>query len=245
MTYANVAVTVALVFAMSGGAYAAGRFAITSTKQISPKVLKQLQGKVGQNGAPGAAGAQGPVGPGGPQGPGGAQGPEGPTGKEGPAGKNGTNGKEGSPWTADGDLPSGQSLTGVWALSTFIKNGTLHKTAVSFALPLSQAPTAHYINGNKEELTVSGTATPTACLGSVAEPTATPGNLCVYQSDEEGVSTNEADNNAILHSKWGISIQDVSDDISSSASPFGFMVIALGIEEGPLDAEGSWAVAAE
>lgn len=32
LSYANVAVTLALVFAMSGGAYAASRFVITSTK---------------------------------------------------------------------------------------------------------------------------------------------------------------------------------------------------------------------
>jgi hypothetical protein len=43
-TYANVVVTVALVFAMSGGAYAASRYLITSTKQISPKVLMSFEG---------------------------------------------------------------------------------------------------------------------------------------------------------------------------------------------------------
>jgi hypothetical protein len=32
LSYANVAMTLALVFAMSGGAYAARRFVITSTK---------------------------------------------------------------------------------------------------------------------------------------------------------------------------------------------------------------------
>ena len=37
-TYANVAMTLALVFAMSGGAYAAFTSLITSTKQISPSV---------------------------------------------------------------------------------------------------------------------------------------------------------------------------------------------------------------
>ena len=56
--YAEVTATVALVLAMGGGAFAAGHYLITSTKQISPSVLKQLQGKAGAGGAPGAAGAQ-------------------------------------------------------------------------------------------------------------------------------------------------------------------------------------------
>lgn len=39
LTYANVVASLALVFAMSGGVYAASKYVITSTKQISPKVL--------------------------------------------------------------------------------------------------------------------------------------------------------------------------------------------------------------
>jgi Collagen triple helix repeat (20 copies) len=74
LTYANVAATLALVFSMSGGALAASKYLITSTKQISPKVLKSLKGKNGQPGTAGPAGA---------------------AGKEGPAGKEGTVGKEG------------------------------------------------------------------------------------------------------------------------------------------------------
>jgi hypothetical protein len=61
VTYTNVAMTVALVFAMSGGAYAAGKYLIVSTKQISPKVLKSLVGKTGKAGANGAPGAAGPA----------------------------------------------------------------------------------------------------------------------------------------------------------------------------------------
>lgn len=79
-TYANVAMTLALVFAMTGGAYAAKKYLITSTKQISPSVLKQLQGKAGP------AGAQGPAG---------SQGPAGANGKDGSNGTNGTNGTNG------------------------------------------------------------------------------------------------------------------------------------------------------
>jgi hypothetical protein len=44
LTYANVAITVALVFAMTSGAYAADKYLITSINQISPQVLNQLPG---------------------------------------------------------------------------------------------------------------------------------------------------------------------------------------------------------
>jgi Collagen triple helix repeat (20 copies) len=79
LSYANVTATLALVFAMSGGALAANHYLITSTKQISPKVLKKLKGNTGANGTNGANGATGA------------------TGAQGPAGKEGTPGKEGSP----------------------------------------------------------------------------------------------------------------------------------------------------
>lgn len=83
-TFTNMALTLMLLFAMSGGAYAAGKYLITSTKQISPKVLKALAGKPGVKGATGPAGPQSPAGP---------AGAKGEAGKEGPAGKTGSNGE--------------------------------------------------------------------------------------------------------------------------------------------------------
>jgi len=84
ISYANVTATLALVFAMSGGALAANHYLITSTKQISPKVLKSLKGKNGAAGKIGATGAAGPTGASGPQG---KEGPQGLTGPStGPAG---------------------------------------------------------------------------------------------------------------------------------------------------------------
>jgi hypothetical protein len=82
---ATVIAGLALVFAMTGGAYAAKKYLITSTKQISPSVLKSLQGKAGPAGANGA------------QGPAGAAGAQGPAGTQGAAGKDGANGKDGAP----------------------------------------------------------------------------------------------------------------------------------------------------
>jgi hypothetical protein len=95
LSYANVTATLALVFAMSGGAMAANSYLINSTKQINPKVLKKLKGnagKAGANGASGANGANGAVGATGPQGAGGKEGSPGKEGKEGSTGKEGPSG---------------------------------------------------------------------------------------------------------------------------------------------------------
>jgi hypothetical protein len=94
-TYANVASTFALVFAMSGGALAAKHYLLTSTSQIKPSVLTALKGRSGPHGATGATGAQGPAGPTGPQGTAGA-------GTAGAAGANGTS-------VTSGVLPSGNA----------------------------------------------------------------------------------------------------------------------------------------
>jgi len=74
-SYANVAATLALVFSMSGGALAASHYLITSSKQISPKVLAKLKGKSGATGATGPAGAAGKEGSKGEKGTAGETGP--------------------------------------------------------------------------------------------------------------------------------------------------------------------------
>jgi hypothetical protein len=172
LTFANVAMTLALVFAMSGGALAASKFLITSTKQIKPSVLSSLKGKAGRAGT---TGAQGPVGPAGVTGPQGPAGPGGPAGAVGAKGEDGTsvtsasasksecseggtkftsasgtskacNGKEGSPWTAGGTLPSGKTETGTWTFGPYKLTGTEVAegivTIASFPIPLA-APLAN------------------------------------------------------------------------------------------------------
>lgn len=80
--YANVTATLALFFAMSGGALAAKHYLINKTSQISPSVLKALKGKEGPRGlagTPGAPGAAGAAGKEGAEGKAGARGETGPS----------------------------------------------------------------------------------------------------------------------------------------------------------------------
>jgi Collagen triple helix repeat (20 copies) len=74
LSYANVVATLALLFAMSGGALAASHYLINSTRQINPKVLKKLRGSRGPKGPAGPAGAPGNTG---------ARGETGPAGQSG------------------------------------------------------------------------------------------------------------------------------------------------------------------
>jgi hypothetical protein len=111
LSFANVAATLALVLAMSGGAYAAKHYLITSTKQIKPSVLASLRGRPGPSGAIGAQGAPGAKGDRGPQGPQGAY----PT-----------------------VLPSGQTEAGVWG-GGYTAPGTAepYRATATFAIPLT------------------------------------------------------------------------------------------------------------
>lgn len=192
-TYANVVLTLALVFAMTGGAYAAKKYLITSTKQISPKVLKALAGKAGPAGTLGAAGPVGVQGPVGKEGTAGKEGPtgkegtvgkEGATGKQGLVGKEGPTGKEGPPGptcnqSGECNLPSGASETGLWSIagSGLQKSAVAEPlVAISYPLHLTFVPTAKFVT-YPESFTAGSVA---GCPGTVSEPKAEAGNLCVY-----------------------------------------------------------------
>jgi hypothetical protein len=239
---ATVVASLALVFAMTGGAYAAGHYLITSTKQISPRVLKQLKGANGANGAngaSGAAGAAGATGPGGPQGP---QGPKGETGAKGENGKNGTNGTTGFTET----LPSEKTEKGDWSVSGIASSEFQFMVAsVSFVIPLAKAPTPILVR--------KGAPTPPHCTGSLSEPGAEPGFLCVFANEEKAI---EKENPAEgLESPRVCSFVEQPSSkcfFSQSgvgggpkADPYGFGIGVVSKEAGFVVADGTWAVTAE
>ena len=99
---ALVVATIALVFAFSGSALAAKPLAakhylLTSTKQISPRVLKKLKGTRGPRGHTGATGT---------------------TGATGATGDKGDKGDKGDPGPfPDGNLPSGKAIRGTYDIA--------------------------------------------------------------------------------------------------------------------------------
>jgi hypothetical protein len=169
---------IALVFAMVGGAYAAGKLTSKQKKEVE-KIAKKFAGK------PGAPGATGPAGPTGPVGPAGTPGGKGAAGEPGPRGP------EGSPWTAGGTLPSGATETGSYFAgeeNNAISSGNV-TAVVSFSIPLATGteeaffvPTCNGLSGG--ELTACEQQREEAeehCPGTPKEPSAEPGAFCMYE----------------------------------------------------------------
>ncbi len=199
----GVLAVIALVFAMVGGAYAASD-ALNGKQKKEVKKIAQTEAKKFAT-----AGPAGPAGPAGKDGTNGTNGANGANGKSAETGtatlgecpnggatvqvggeaatkKKICNGAEGSPWTTGGVLPPGKSLTGTWTVGrTGVATPTIVFSPVSFSLPLAAAGEENEATGeaeNKIPVTIMTKASlPTAgCPGSVADPEAAPGNLCVY-----------------------------------------------------------------
>ncbi|HUA75132.1 MAG TPA: hypothetical protein VL988_10290 [Solirubrobacteraceae bacterium] len=203
--------TIALVFAMTGGAYAAKRYLISSTNQISPKVLKALKGASGKQGPAGPAGPVGPAGSAGtgsagaagPAGPAGPIGTQGEKGLQGEKGTKGEKGPEGSPWTAGGVLPSGKSETGTFALNP--TTGAVTRASISFPIPLpgqqceiEPGPPPVFLEQGIcgedhihvffEEASIPNGCTGTVVEGLVTNLKADPGNFCAWVQFASGTT---------------------------------------------------------
>ncbi len=196
---------IAIVLALTGGAFAAAGKLTGPQKKEVEKIAKKFAGKRGKPGATGPAGKDG------------TNGANGTNGKDGTNGKNGENGKsvvvnpeakgancqeggvsvevaesgskkfvcnglkgeageEGSPWTAGGTLPPGATETGVWTFTGNVGDKKGIHVSLSFPIPLAE-------NLGESRVHVWKDADfATNCQGGYAEPTAPPGNLCVYIS---------------------------------------------------------------
>lgn len=198
---------IALIFALAGGAFAASGGLSGKQKKETEKIAKKFAGKAGANGAAGPAGSQGSPGAKGDKGDAGNQGPAGKSvkvtaitaGGSACEGRSGTLVKEegaptgvevceGSPWTAGGTLPSGAMETGAFSVQGSSEdagdtaNGLF--TSISFPIPLPEPIDAAHV------ITLPTFPPPDGCkdaqgeVGTVEEPVAEPGFLCIYSGGE-------------------------------------------------------------
>lgn len=82
-------------------------------------------------------------------------------------------------------VPAGKTLTGTWMMSENVDAADeVAETAISFALPLSAAPTAIVVP--------NGGPVPAGCSGTVANPGASPGNVCLFVGWSNGNTNPDA-----------------------------------------------------
>lgn len=146
------------------------------TAKAKKKKKKKSTTRVASGGKSDATGGKGDKGDAGGQGAPGAQGGQGAQGGDGPQGPQGPQGIPG-PYVIT--LPSGMSEKGQWGVEEpFATPPGLYGSSISFSIPLADAPTAHVVP--------PGGPLPAGCLGTLANPGAARGNLCVFTNETLG-----------------------------------------------------------
>jgi hypothetical protein len=143
----------------------------------------------------------------------------GPRGEQGPAGPTGATGAG----AAVGTLPSGATVRGRFEAVSGSPANTAADTvgdSISFGAQLEAAPA---------RTIVTGATGPAQCPGTVADPKATPGNLCIYVSDALRAGT----------------IDTIGDGAALGATTRqGAGIVVVSNAGGSFGARGSWAVTA-
>lgn len=252
---------IALIAALSGGAYAASGGLNGKQKKEVEKIAKKFAGKPGANGTNGANGSPGAKGDTGATGLQGAQGPQGLQGLQGKQGIQGLPGEDGETGFTK-FLPSGEEEKGAW--SAFIDSHQEFFSPVvapiSFSIPLEPAAVATskaFVfpkNATKEEKFGFNEETKkpgcvvgepkciaTGCEGTLQEPTAAPGVLCVYTTEESLPIGNHISFSPFLRT------EKLNQNGNFGFSESGAVITGITLEAEPtafFAANGSWAVQA-
>lgn len=147
-------------------------------------------------------------------------GPQGPPGPQGPKGDSGDPGAAGPAGPFPGRLPSGKTIRGTFAVRGSATAAAQNfDAAYSFGFQLASKPAALFIP-------VTGTP-PAECPGTVTQPEAQPGNLCVYEATAANHST--------------VSIGDPAVNVLGSSEE-GFFLQVSSAAAGTVVSRGTWAV---
>jgi hypothetical protein len=250
---------------MLGGAYAASDSGSGGKATASAKAKKGPRGPKGATGPAGPAGPQGPAGPAGAKGDAGANGANGSNGATGPTGLQGNKGATGLQGTPGATgfsgftetLPSGKTEKGAWGAFTTSTVETFPGAiaSISFPIPLAAAgQKSFYFTPEETELEKFGKkgsercvvevgeplCIPTGCEGTLEEPTAPAGVLCVYTAPAStGVSE---------HVSGRLAIRQVGGEANGYSESGAFVIgpfyQGTAAEPAVFSSEGSWAVTA-
>jgi hypothetical protein len=197
---------IALFFALAGTGYAVSRLpknSVTSV-QVKDHSLLSRDFKAGQI----------------PRGPQGLQGVPGPTGPQG------DKGNPGDPWTLNnGLIPSGKTLRGVFAPAATAENqGDVAQESISFGFSIGNGanPVTHFVE--------AGAPAPPECPGTVHNPAAQPGHLCVYEAGDDNVDS--------------FCVFNPVNDACGQSAVRGFGVFITAAAAGNFAMQGAWAVTA-
>jgi hypothetical protein len=144
--------------------------------------------------------------------------PAGPKGDPGPKGDKGDKGDTGEPGPLLESLPSGKTLRGGWGFGNYQETGAAEGDIV-YPFPLATSPTIRIIQ--------EGGVPPAQCPGTLTNPQAQPGNLCVYVRFVNGAATIDS---------YGMDTQ--------TSHRFGAVLFAFGTAAGTVEAAGTYAVTA-
>jgi hypothetical protein len=192
LSYANVAATLALLFAMTGSAIAANHYLISSTKQINPKVLKALKGADGKAGETGMAG---PTGPSGAPGSRGEKGEKGDPGERGPSGgERGEKGEKGE----RGERGEQGETGGRGEPGEIGPRGEKGEKGVEGAIGATSAPAAHWnVSVNKTKSVELDKVGPFTITGKCTLASGEAEAQTFISSSEEGSWVDVAENSDV------------------------------------------------
>ncbi|MGH2716115.1 MAG: hypothetical protein ACRDM7_19970 [Thermoleophilaceae bacterium] len=127
-----------------------------------------------------------------------------------------------------GDIPSGKTITGAWGITDDAAAATdQFGETVQFQVPAPAGLSANQINFGAG--TAGATDADATCTGSVGDPTAPAGKVCIYRGSV----------NSNLNNYGGFQYT-----ANAAENRWGFTILASAVAIGQVDARGTWAYTA-
>ena len=205
----------ALLFALTGAGYAASQLAANTvgTKQLKKNAV--ISSKVKNRSLLAADFKAGKL----------PRGPKGDPGAPGTPGAPGAPGQQGAPGPFTDPLTAGKTIRGNWSVWEHGVSAGLYTVAgIDFAFRLPTPPVPHYLN--------AGAPATAECPGSVTNPQAAPGHLCVYESGQANATQRRTCD------------PELSGCVFASSNREGIGVAISATAAGTVWAIGSWAATA-